>query len=83
MGGADAGPVRTHLRGVLVDVAGVGILLQGPSGTGKRERTPVSALRRRRLMADDPVVVRRKSPRTRIGPGPPLPLPAVSEEDTE
>lgn len=47
----------TKLHGVLLDVSGVGILLQGPSGIGKSETALELIERGHRLVADDIVEV--------------------------
>ena len=59
MPGADPGPDQARLHGVLVDVYGIGILLQGPSGTGKSECALDLVVRGHRLVADDLIVVSR------------------------
>lgn len=55
------------LHGVLVDVMGVGLLLQGSSGVGKSECALDLVLRGHRLVADDVVLVRRGGPREVFG----------------
>lgn len=60
---------RTHLHGVLVDVMGVGVLLQGPSGVGKSECAMDMVLRGHRLVADDVVQIYMITPFLLIGCG--------------
>ena len=49
---------RTSVHGVLVDVAGVGVLITGASGIGKSECALDLILRGHRLVADDVVDIR-------------------------
>ena len=49
------------LHGVLVDVAGMGVLLTGQSGIGKSEVALELVHRGHRLVADDSVVIRKKN----------------------
>jgi len=49
------------LHGVLVDVAGMGVLLTGESGIGKSEVALELVHRGHRLVADDSVIIRRKN----------------------
>jgi HPr kinase/phosphorylase len=70
MPGAQAGPEQARLHGVLVDVYGIGVLLQGPSGSGKSECALDLVVRGHRLVADDLILVSRESPRIVIGQGP-------------
>lgn len=51
---------RCRVHGVLVDVAGVGVLLTGASGIGKSETALDLVERGHRLVADDVVEIRRK-----------------------
>lgn len=67
---AQAGPEQARLHGVLVDVYGIGVLLQGPSGSGKSECALDLVVRGHRLVADDLILVSRESPRIVIGQGP-------------
>lgn len=67
---AQAGPEPARLHGVLVDVYGIGVLLQGPSGSGKSECALDLVVRGHRLVADDLILVSRESPRIVIGQGP-------------
>ena len=53
---------QTSMHGVLLDVFGVGILLLGKSGIGKSEIALDLIMRGHRLVADDIVDVKRKSP---------------------
>ena len=57
------------LHGVLVDVLGVGVLIQGKSGVGKSECALELILRGHRLVADDIVKVRFKLPSVVFGEG--------------
>jgi HPr kinase/phosphorylase len=52
----------TSMHGVLLDVFGVGILLLGKSGIGKSEIALDLVMRGHRLVADDIVDVKRKTP---------------------
>ncbi|HEU5393455.1 MAG TPA: HPr(Ser) kinase/phosphatase [Candidatus Methylomirabilis sp.] len=67
---AQAGPEQARLHGVLVDVYGIGVLLQGPSGSGKSECALDLVVRGHRLVADDLILVSRESLRIVIGQGP-------------
>lgn len=57
------------LHGVLVDIHGVGVLLQGKSGVGKSECALELVLRGYRLVADDVIKVRLKLPSVIFGEG--------------
>ncbi|PLX72726.1 MAG: HPr(Ser) kinase/phosphatase [Azoarcus sp.] len=57
------------LHGVLVDVLGVGVLIQGKSGVGKSECALELILRGHRLVADDIIKVRFKLPSVIFGEG--------------
>ena len=57
------------LHGVLLDVLGVGVLLQGKSGVGKSECALELILRGYRLVADDIIKVRFKLPSVIFGEG--------------
>ncbi len=57
------------LHGVLVDVLGMGVLIQGKSGVGKSECALELILRGHRLVADDIVKVRFKLPSVVFGEG--------------
>ncbi len=57
------------LHGVLVDILGVGVLLQGKSGVGKSECALELILRGYRLVADDVIKVRLKLPSVIFGEG--------------
>ncbi len=57
------------LHGVLVDILGVGVLLQGKSGVGKSECALDLILRGYRLVADDVIKVRLKLPAVIFGEG--------------
>jgi len=57
------------LHGVLIDVLGVGVLLQGESGVGKSECALELILRGYRLVADDVIKVRLKLPSVIFGEG--------------
>ena len=60
------------LHGTLLDVAGVGVLLLGPSGIGKSECALDLIDRGHRLVADDVVEIRRLPDGTLMGGGSPL-----------
>lgn len=57
------------LHGVLMDVFGVGVLIIGKSGIGKSECALDLILRGHRLVADDMVYIRKRSPSELIGSG--------------
>ncbi len=57
------------LHGVLVDILGIGVLLQGKSGVGKSECALDLILRGYRLVADDIIKVRFKLPAVVFGEG--------------
>jgi len=57
------------LHGVLIDILGVGVLLQGKSGIGKSECALELILRGYRLVADDVIKVRLKLPSVIFGEG--------------
>lgn len=57
------------LHGVLVDVLGIGVLIQGKSGVGKSECALELILRGYRLVADDIIRVRFKLPSVIFGEG--------------
>jgi len=57
------------LHGVLLDVLGLGVLLQGKSGIGKSECALELILRGYRLVADDVIKVRLKLPSVIFGEG--------------
>lgn len=57
------------LHGVLVDVLGIGVLIQGRSGVGKSECALELVLRGYRLVADDIIKVRFKLPSVIFGEG--------------
>ena len=59
----------TTVHGVLVEVAGVGVLILGKSGMGKSECALDLVLRGHRLVADDVVKVRLKLPSVLFGEG--------------
>ena len=60
---------QTSMHGVLLDVFGVGILLLGKSGIGKSEIALDLVMRGHRLVADDIVDVKRRSPDAVQGAG--------------
>lgn len=61
---------RTSVHGVLVDVYGLGVLIQGDSGIGKSETALELIKRGHRLIADDRVDVYKKDDLTLIGEPP-------------
>ncbi len=61
---------RTSVHGVLVDVYGLGVLIQGDSGIGKSETALELIKRGHRLIADDRVDIYRKDDLTLIGEAP-------------
>jgi HPr kinase/phosphorylase len=60
---------RTTLHGVLVEIIGVGVVLQGKSGIGKSESALDLVLRGHRLVADDVIHVEKRGPETLLGRG--------------
>ncbi|HUL58636.1 MAG TPA: HPr(Ser) kinase/phosphatase [Anaeromyxobacteraceae bacterium] len=60
---------QTSMHGVLLDVFGVGILLLGKSGIGKSEIALDLIMRGHRLVADDIVDVKRRTPDSVYGAG--------------
>ena len=62
--------VRESVHGVLVDVYGLGVLIQGSSGIGKSETAPELIKRGHRLIADDRVDVYKQDDLTLIGEPP-------------
>lgn len=60
---------RATLHGVLVEVLGVGVALQGKSGIGKSESALDLVLRGHRLVADDVIHVEKRGPETLLGRG--------------
>ncbi len=61
---------RTSIHGVLVDVYGLGVLIQGDSGIGKSETGLELIKKGHRLIADDRVDVYRQDETTLIGEAP-------------
>ncbi len=58
------------VHGVLVDVSGVGVLIQGESGIGKSEAALELIKRGHRLVSDDVVEIRKVSDDTLVGSAP-------------
>ena len=58
------------INGVLVDVYGVGVLIMGESGIGKREAALELIKRGHRLVSDDVVEIRKVSDATLVGTAP-------------
>ncbi len=63
---------RTSVHGVLVDIYGVGVLIQGPSGVGKSETALDLIARSHRLVADDLVLVHKDAAGQVLGSSPEL-----------
>jgi HPr kinase/phosphorylase len=63
---------RQSVHGVLVDIYGLGVLIQGDSGIGKSETGLELIKRGHRLIADDRVDVYQKDELTVIGEAPPI-----------
>lgn len=62
--------VRTNVHGVLVDVYGLGVLIQGDSGIGKSETALELIKRGHRLIADDRVDIYKQDDLTLVGEPP-------------
>lgn len=62
--------VRTSIHGVLVEVYGLGVLIQGHSGIGKSETGLELIMKGHRLIADDRVDIYQQDERTIIGEAP-------------
>ena len=60
---------KSSVHGVLVEVFGIGILIQGDSGVGKSEAALALVERGHRLVADDVVEIRRVSGNILMGKG--------------
>lgn len=60
---------KSSVHGVLVEVSGIGILIQGASGVGKSEAALALVERGHRLVADDMVEIRRVSGNILMGKG--------------
>ncbi len=60
---------KTSAHGVLMDVAGIGVLLMGKSGIGKSECALELVMRGHRLVADDIVKIHKRHPDALIGSG--------------
>ena len=63
---------REVRHGVLLDVYGLGVLIEGPSGVGKSECALDLIVRGHRLISDDMVEVRRTEPGQLVGSAPEL-----------
>ena len=63
---------RTHVHGVLVKVAGLGVLIRGDAGIGKSECALELIKRGHILVADDVVEIRRQRGGVLIGACPPM-----------
>lgn len=61
---------ETQLHGVLVDIFGIGTLIQGKSGVGKSETALELIKRGHRLVADDAVIVKLIEDNTIVGRSP-------------
>ena len=64
--------MEIQVHGALVEVSGLGVLLQGPSGIGKSECALELVRRGHKLVSDDLVRVRCVEPGVILGTGPPL-----------
>src|SRR5699024_7986899 len=62
----------TAVHGVLIDIYGVGVLILGKSGVGKRETALELVKRGHRVVADDSGEIRQEDYDTLIGNAPPL-----------
>lgn len=63
---------RTTVHGVLMDIYGVGVLLQGESGIGKSETAVELIKRGHRLVADDAVEIKQVAKNVLVGMAPEL-----------
>ncbi|HEV2763354.1 MAG TPA: HPr(Ser) kinase/phosphatase [Pyrinomonadaceae bacterium] len=63
---------RELRHGVLLDIYGLGVLLEGKSGVGKSECALDLVMRGHRLVADDLVEIRRTGPEQLVGSAPEL-----------
>jgi len=63
---------RKTVHGVMVDVLGVGVLIQGPSGIGKSECALDLVMRGHRLVSDDIVEIQCRQGEVLVGRGPEL-----------
>ncbi len=63
---------REVRHGVLLEIYGLGVLIEGPSGVGKSECALDLVVRGHRLVADDMVEVRRTEPGELVGSAPEL-----------
>lgn len=63
---------RTTVHGVLMDIYGVGVLLQGESGIGKSETAVELIKRGHRLVADDVVEIKQVAKNVLVGMAPEL-----------
>ena len=61
---------RTSVHGVLMDIYGMGVLIQGDSGIGKSETAIELVKRGHRLIADDAVEIKKVSSKTLVGSAP-------------
>ncbi len=61
---------RTTVHGVLMDVLGVGVLIQGPSGVGKSECALDLIMRGHRLVSDDVIELQCRQGEVIVGSGP-------------
>ncbi|HYN85940.1 MAG TPA: HPr(Ser) kinase/phosphatase [Pyrinomonadaceae bacterium] len=68
----DALAPRELRHGVLLEIYGLGVLIEGKSGVGKSECALDLIMRGQRLVSDDAVEVRRTGPETLRGSAPPL-----------
>ena len=63
---------RVTRHGVLVEISGEGILINGDSGIGKSETAIELVKRGHRLIADDAVEIKKVSPHELVGSAPPV-----------
>ncbi|MBI2440722.1 MAG: HPr(Ser) kinase/phosphatase [Lentisphaerae bacterium] len=61
-----------NVHGTMVDIMGIGVLIEGPPGIGKSETAMALVIRGYSLVADDFTILRRHDDRTIIGSSSPL-----------
>jgi HPr kinase/phosphorylase len=59
-----------HIQGTMVDIKGMGVLIEGVSGIGKSEAAITLVMRGHSLVSDDVTIIKRTGERTLIGYAP-------------